>query len=126
MLAGTMALLAMRTEMPELAITQDEERQFLMRAQNVLRHYSVTTTQKTLDWTAFIGCTLGMAGTRAFAIRQRLIEEGRGHSSERGKVLHFKPRNSRTPPPPADLDAAPFVYTPSTPAGEGGEGGEGF
>lgn len=52
---GAHVLLADRTGVPELAITEDEGQQFMQRAQAVLRHYSVQTTQKAMDWIAFAG-----------------------------------------------------------------------
>lgn len=52
---------------------QEEGEQFMRAAQNVLRHYSVETTQKTLDWIAFGGVTLSLYGQRfgAYMIRKR-------------------------------------------------------
>lgn len=40
-------------------------------AQNVMRHYSVETTQKTLDWMAFIGVASTMYAPRLVAINLR-------------------------------------------------------
>lgn len=126
MLAGTMALLAWRTDTPELQITAEEEKLFLMRVQNVMRHYSVKTTQKAMDVAALAGCTINMAAPRAFAIHQRLKAEREG-DGERGQVLHFRPR-PRPAPAPAGGDGqaaeAPPPYVPSAPMGE--PDGEGF
>lgn len=81
MFVGVHAMLAMRTNIPELAITEQEGKAFMASAQNVMRHYSVETTQKTLDWVSFVGCVGSMYGTRFLAIVNR-------RSSE--KPLRFK------------------------------------
>lgn len=57
--------------MPELAITDDEGEQFMKAAQNVMRHYNVQTTQKTLDWVALMGVSATIYGTRLYAIMNR-------------------------------------------------------
>lgn len=71
MFVGLHALLADRTETPELAITEEEGKAFMDAAQNVMRHYSVETTQKALDWTAFAGVAAGMYMPRVAAIGMR-------------------------------------------------------
>lgn len=68
MFVGLHVMLAERTETPELAITEDEGKAFMDAAQNVMRHYSVETTQKALDWTAFVGVAAGMYLPRVAAI----------------------------------------------------------
>lgn len=71
MFVGLHVMLAERTETPELAITEDEGKAFMDAAQNVMRHYSVETTQKALDWTAFVGTAAGMYMPRIAAIGMR-------------------------------------------------------
>lgn len=56
---------------PELFISEDEGDQFMKRAQAVAKHYSVETTQKTLDWIAFGGCAVGMYAPRVVALMMR-------------------------------------------------------
>lgn len=115
MLAGTMALLAMRTDTPELMVTQDEEAAFLMRVQNVMRHYGTKTNQKALDWAALVGTTANLAWPRAVAIHQRRKAE-RGDTGERGQVLHFRPRARPAEAQPGDTgQAEPHVYQPAIP-----------
>jgi hypothetical protein len=60
MLAGVHILLAERTGLPPLAMSEPEAREICKRGSAVLAHYSFETTQKTLDWLAFGGC-LSMA-----------------------------------------------------------------
>lgn len=65
---GAHVLLAAKTGTPELAISEDEGKLFMQRAQSVLRHYSVETTQKTMDWISFIGVTVMIYAPRVVAI----------------------------------------------------------
>jgi hypothetical protein len=120
MFVGVHAMLAMQTKTPELAIEPVEAASFMKAAQNVLRHYSVQTTQKTLDWIAFLGVAGGMYGTRAFAISARLAAE-RATKGD-GKVMQFR-RPVRVVPEtePASQpggQVAPMDYVPSVPPGE--------
>jgi hypothetical protein len=68
---GLHLVIAQTASLPELAITDDEGEQFMKVAQNVMRHYNVQTTQKTLDWVAFAGVTATIYGTRVYAIMNR-------------------------------------------------------
>ncbi len=127
MLVGVHAVLAMQTKTPELAITEQEGKDFTKAAQNVLRHYSVQTTQKTLDWVAFLGVTAGMYGTRAFAISARHAQERAAAGETFGQVLKFPDRSRKTAPPAGAAAEAPAPaaepYSPSVPPG-GFEPGE--
>lgn len=68
---GAHVLLAERTGIEELALTMPEGEQFMGAAQNVMRHYSTGTNQKTVDWLAFIGVASYMYVPRFIAIRNR-------------------------------------------------------
>ena len=68
MFVSTHVVLAKAVDVPELAITDAEGEQFLKACENVARHYSVTTTQKTLDWFALAGATVQIYGTRMMVI----------------------------------------------------------
>jgi hypothetical protein len=68
MLLGISTMLALRTGIEEFQVGEDEMSAWLGAAQKVARHYSVETTQKTLDWVAFVGITGQVFGTRAVAI----------------------------------------------------------
>lgn len=64
-------MIAMATGFHELNLNEDEGKQYANAVQNVMRHYSVQATQKTIDWIALIG-TLGLIyGPRAVAILNR-------------------------------------------------------
>ena len=86
LLVGIHALLAQVTETPEIAITEDEGKAFTKASQNVMRHYSVQTTQKTLDWIALIGVAASIYGPRlaAVGIRKRSEKE-----PKTAKVIQF-------------------------------------
>lgn len=68
MFVGVHLMLAHATGRAEWAISPDEGKQFMDRAQAVMRHYSVTSTQKTLDWIAFGGTAIGIYAPRIVAI----------------------------------------------------------
>lgn len=98
MFVGLHVMLAERTQTPELAITEDEGKAFMEAAQNVMRHYSVETTQKALDWTAFIGCAAGMYMPRIAAVGMRKRASGKPRA-----------RSSQTPPAPPGATVVPIV-----------------
>lgn len=80
MFVGLHALLAERIEAPELVISEQEGKDFMAAVQNVMRHYSVETTQKTLDWVALMGTASGMYVPRIAAIgmRRKAMKRGTG------------------------------------------------
>jgi hypothetical protein len=75
MFVGLHVVMAERTNVPELDMGMDEGERFFTAAQNVLRHYSVETTQKTIDWLAFVGVTATMYGGRFASYVTRKKEE---------------------------------------------------
>lgn len=95
MFVGLHALLADRTETPELAITEEEGKAFMDAAQNVMRHYSVETTQKVLDWTAFAGVAAGMYMPRVAAIGMR--KRASKQSRPQAKPAPAKPNGAAAP-----------------------------
>ena len=108
MFVGLHVLLADRTNCPELAIGMDEGQAFMGAAQNVLRHYSVETTQKAADWVAFAGIAGGMYLTRGVAIANRLRQEKAERYAEAGgQVLRFR-RHGVAPAPMSEPQAAPM------------------
>lgn len=71
MLVGVTVMLARATESPEFEVSAEEAKAWLGSAQNVMRHYSVQTTQKTLDWIALMGATGGIVAPRIVAAKIR-------------------------------------------------------
>lgn len=70
LLIGFHSLLA--TQVPELALDKAEAVSLRETAEKVARHYNIKTTQKTIDWAAFIGAVGWVYGTRIIAINMRL------------------------------------------------------
>jgi hypothetical protein len=66
--------------------TEQEAKVFMERAQNVARHYSVATTQKTLDWIAFMGCVGAFYVPRVYVIshKKRAARAARAAATEAG------------------------------------------
>lgn len=97
MFVGMHATLAVLTNTPELSVSDDEGDAFMRAAQKVASHYSVQTTQKTIDWLAFMGVTANIYGTRAFAIQMRRNQEKARDDGPMGQVLRWpvKPRERR-------------------------------
>lgn len=91
MFVGLHALLAMRMRVPELEMTQQEGVEFTKAAQNVMRHYSVRTTQKTMDWIAFAGVTAGLYAPRIMAARMRVKMEAEARKEARNDGDGFAP-----------------------------------
>lgn len=89
MFVGLHAALAMASRTPEWEISDEEGVAFQKAAQSVLRHYSVETTQKTMDWIAFSGVTVGIYGTRLVAISQRKRHEREKPSQQSAQVFDF-------------------------------------
>lgn len=130
MFVGIHATVAMLTKIPELAISEQEGKDFTKAAQNVMRHYSVQSTQKTLDWISFAGVAAGIYGTRAFAISMRKQQEAKSNGEPMGQVLRFRRpvRPAHAAPPqsaPTEFEQAPSqFYEPSVPMGDPDEMGE--
>ena len=75
MLIGISTMLAIRTGMEEFQVGEDEMSAWLGSAQKVARHYSIETTQRTLDWIAFVGISGQVFGTRAVAIAMKARQQ---------------------------------------------------
>jgi len=71
LLVGVHIGLAQLTGAPELALDPAEAEKLCTAAENVARHYSITTTQKTLDWIALGGVLAGVYLPRLYVIGQR-------------------------------------------------------
>ena len=101
MFVGLHVAIAGATKTPEFAITDEEGDQFMKAAQNVMRHYSVETTQKTLDWIAFAGVCAQIYAPRIVAVAAKKPERPRtqpqpvpaasASPQPVGDVLHLNP-----------------------------------
>jgi len=134
MFIGVHMMMAHKLNTPELEITADEGLAFMAAAQNVLRHYSVEATQKTLDWIALAGIGGGMYLTRGVAISNRLSQEKAERAAMAGTKIIPLRRPGRQPvagqadpaaPPPAIHTGQPapdITLDPFSTAGFQGEG----
>lgn len=114
MFVGLHALLADRTNVPQIAITEDEGARFMGAAQNVLRHYSVETTQKTLDWIAFAGVGAGIYMPRLAAI---------GIERRNRASVNERPAPSSRPVPANGPETAPHIVVDNVSTFEDGHNG---
>ena len=97
----------MRMGVEGLTLQADEADRFLKAAQNVARHYSVETTQRTLDWIAFAGVSVQVIGTRVVAV---MVTNKRKQSVRPQQTPH-----APSSEPVVNLDRTP--YQPSVPPG---------
>ena len=95
MFVGVHVILAGAVDVPELVIDEGEGKQFMVSAQNVMRHYSVESSQKTIDWLAFGGTCAMIYGTRwgAYMMRKRAEKTERPTA----KVYTMAPRPASAP-----------------------------
>lgn len=108
MFVGVHALAAQLLTVPELEITESEGKAFTDAAKNVMRHYSVTTTQKTIDWIALIGTAGGIYGTRIAAYNIRKRNEANQRQRPPLNVVHMTPPTPPAPQPaPAPIPPKP-------------------
>lgn len=102
------------TAVPELAIDMDDGKKLTDAAQNVLRHYSVETTQKTLDWVSFAGAVGMVYGTRfgAYMLRRRTEAQ----AQRPGATVYQMPQRPATPQ--KEQDAYNMALQPRPEPGE--------
>lgn len=111
MFVGFHAGIAMLTNTPELIIQDAEGAAFMKASQNVMKHYSVETTQKTLDWIAFCGVACSIYVPRAVAIWAK----GKGPAPVQVRRAPPAPVHAaQQPPAPANNGD---IFTPSVPEG---------
>jgi hypothetical protein len=109
MLVGATTMLALRTNIEEFQVPENEMQAFMDAAQKVARHYSIETTQKTLDWIAFGGIGIQIFGTRAVAISLKLRDNKRKENAGSGRVVNFP--GPFSPPGPHGGAEFPQDYT---------------
>ncbi len=107
MFVGLHVAIAGATKTPEFAISNEEGEQFMRSAQNVMRHYSVETTQKTLDWIAFGGVCAQIYAPRIVAVaakkptpqrpRPQVVPKEPASPQPVGDVLHLSPEHFGQP-----------------------------
>lgn len=75
MLAGATASFAAMKDVPEFEVSEQESAEFMQKAQAVLRHYAVETTQKGVDFIALFGVSFSIVSTRVAAYSLRVKSE---------------------------------------------------
>lgn len=85
------------TGVEEIAIDKSEGDQFMNSAQNVMRHYSVQSSQKTIDWLAFGGTCCMIYGTRFGAYMLRKREEAKDSVRPQATVYQMPVRDPVAP-----------------------------
>lgn len=90
--------------------------------QNVLRHYSVETTQKGADFIALFGVVSMIVGTRigAYNIRVRIEREQQQRPPFRPSVVVPMPQAPQPQAPIRDRQPASPMVEPDFETGEGG------
>jgi hypothetical protein len=106
MFVGLHVVASQSLQVPELAMDMAEGQQFMSSAQNVLRHYSVETTQKTLDWIAFAGTCCMIYGTRFGAYMVR--KAGERNAERPTATVYPMPPRREAPQPQASQQAQHF------------------
>lgn len=84
----------------------------MLSAENVMRHYSVQSSQKTIDWLAFGGTCCMIYGTRfgAYMLRRRSEQQ---EKTKPGAVLYTMPSWKGTE---GQVRGGPVRETPQQPA----------
>ena len=101
MWVGLHVQIAQLTENPELVISEADGKEFLLRTQNVMRHYPLVASQKAIDWAAWAFVASFIYVPRAAAIAKRRSTPGPGHNQGPPMdSVHYM-----YPPPPAPAGA---------------------
>jgi len=79
-------MLAMMVRIPEMRIDESEAAKLSKGIANVARHYDVTATQKTIDWSNLVMVLAMIYGTRMMAIGARRKADRQKQREERGEV----------------------------------------
>jgi hypothetical protein len=77
------------TENPELQISENDAKEWLLRTQNVMRHYPLSASQKAIDWAAWTMVTSFMYVPRAAAIIARKNAQAAQPEAPSATVFQF-------------------------------------
>jgi hypothetical protein len=104
--AGCHIQLARLADCPELAMGEDEARDFLKAWQNYLRHLSIEASQKTVDLVTACGATIFCYAPRIVA----LSKKGQRPPQQRppagpARIFEFRPNGAAQP---EGMPAAPY------------------
>jgi hypothetical protein len=109
--------LARVADTPEIAMTEPDARTLMQSAQNVLRHYSIQSTQKAVDWITFGSVVTFMYTPRVLAYAQRRRDGPRRPPqpewrSGPAQIFQFHPPVAQPPPPPPPQSPPPRSAPP--------------
>ena len=105
-LVGLTETIAQWRNVPEIGLDPTEAKELMAATQNVLRHYSIETTQKGADFIALFGTLSMIVGTRIAAYNLRIRIE-REQSQQRGfrpsvvVPMNGQPQQSQQPQQPS-------------------------
>lgn len=95
------------TNVPELVIDQSEGDAFMKSAQQVMRHYSVESSQKTIDCLTFGGTCCMIYGTRFGAYMLRKREEAKAETPRTIYAAPMSPRPTTAPQESQHFEVVP-------------------
>lgn len=105
-------LLAKAAKIPELQLDEDEAKKLADATANVARHYNISVSQKTLDWSNFVTAISSIYGTRLFVIGKRKREEKTGTGAQQETIPEETPRPVVTPSAMKPYDLPPELRRP--------------
>jgi hypothetical protein len=104
--------IAKLSDNPELQISENDAKEWLLRTQNVMRHYPLSASQKAIDWAAWTMVTSFMYVPRAAAIVARKnAPKGQPEPASAGAtVFHFNQKaNGSARPDATDFPSPPPI-----------------
>lgn len=104
-------LLAKAAKIPELQLDEDEAKKLADATANVARHYNISVSQKTLDWSNFVTALSTIYGTRIFVIAKTRQDKKNGAQQETtpARTADIKPQT----PPTHTMPLRPYDLPPS-------------
>jgi hypothetical protein len=109
-LVGLTESIAQWRNVPEIGLDPAEAKELMARTQDVLRHYSIETTQKGADFIALFGTVSMIVGTRIGAYNLRVrMEEERQKGAFRPSVVVPMPQAPSQPQPTPQQQNSPRV-----------------
>ena len=107
-LVGLTETIAQWRNVPEIGLDPAEAKELMAATQNVLRHYSIETTQKGADFIALFGTLSMIVGTRIAAYNLRIRIE-REQSQQRGFRPTVVPMNGQPQQPQQPQQPSPEI-----------------
>lgn len=111
-MVGLTETIAQWRDVPEIGLDPEEAKELMGATQNVLRHYSIETTQKGADFIALFGVFSMIVGTRIGAYNIRVRAERDAGNVQRPKPTVVRPQQfqqgpQQPPQPPQPMTPRP-------------------